>query len=179
MSDFRRKMAERYLKKWNSGNKTPRLSLGFRRIKTIGILYDATFEETVKEVKQVSNKLKALGKEIYTLGFVKQKVLPANRLPHTRDDFFCRRDLTWNMLPKKERISRFANEEFDYLLCAFSPEEMALTGVSAMSLAKCRIGVFNQRYVGCFDVMLDIPGKKSATEMLDAYILFLYKLTHE
>lgn len=179
MRNFRNRIAEKYLKINTKNNIQKRKTTSFRQIKTIGIVYDATFEETVKEVKSAIKKLKALGKDVYSLGFVNTKVLPANRSPHTRDDFFCKQDLHWYQLPKKDRIGRFSNETFDYLLNVYTDDQLPLIGVSALSKAHCRLGSFHRKYTGSFDVMLKEKGNKTTSELLDAYILFLYKLKHE
>lgn len=179
MNDIRKKIAERYLNKRHSGAEHVRKTTAFRQVKTIGILYDATYEETVKEIKSAAKKFKALGKEVYTLGFVNKKVLPANRLPHTREDFFCKADLHWYHLPRKDRVARFANEPFDYLLNVYSGDHLPLAGVSALSKAHCRMGSYHRKYTGCFDLILKEKGNKTVTELMDAYTLFLYKLKHE
>ncbi len=179
MRDITKRIAKRYLQKYNNGNAQMRKTTSFKKIKTIGILYDATFEDDVKVIKQTVTKLKALGKEVYTLGFINKKELPANRLPHTRDDFYCKKDLHWYQLPMKERVNRFANEPFDYLFNVFTADQLPLVGVSALSKAHCRLGTFHKKYTECFDVMMHHLSNKSGAELLEAYILFLYKLKDE
>lgn len=179
VKDIKRRVAEKYLRHIIRSNKQQRRITSFRSVKTIGILYDATLEDTVKEIKKAAQKLKALNKEIYTLGFINKKALPSNRVPHTKEDFYCRKDLHWYDLPVKERIGRFANEEFDYLLNVYTNDHLPLVGVSAMSKAHCRLGTFHRKYVGCYDFMLSEKNSKSALELLDAYLLYLYKLTHD
>ena len=179
VKDIKKRVAAKYLQILNKANKQQRRITSFRSIKTIGILYDATLEETVKEVKKATTKLKALNKEIYTLGFVNKKVLPTNRVPHTKEDFYCRKDLHWFDLPIKDRVSRFANENFDYLLNLYTNDNLPLVGVSAMSKASCRLGTFHKKYTGCYDFMLNEKTGKTELELLDAYILYLYKLKND
>lgn len=179
MRNIKRRVAEKYLTTLARANKLPRKIISFNQIKTIGILYDATLDETIKEVKYITKKLMAMGKEIYTLGFIDKKILPLNLEPHTKEDYYCRRDLHWYRLPIKERISRFANEPFDYLLNVYTADQLPLVGVSAISKAHCRLGTFHRKYTGCFDFMIKEQGTKTATELLDAYILYLYKLKDE
>jgi hypothetical protein len=87
--------------------------------------------------------------------------------------------LHWYKLPIKERVIRFANEPFDYLLNVFTADELPLVGVSALSKARCRLGTFHKKYTGCYDFMLNEEGTKTTSELLDAYILYLYKLKNE
>ncbi len=179
VKDFKKRVAENYLFTLIKGNKQPRKITSFNETKTIGILYDATDETMLPEIKILSKKLKVMGKEIYTLGFVNKKLLPPNLEPHTKEDYYCRKDLHWYSLPIKERVSRFANEPFDYLLNVYSNDNLPLVGVSAMSKAHCRLGTFHRKYTGCYDFMINEHGTKSAVELLDAYILYLYKLKNE
>ena len=158
------------------GNKQQRSITTFNRIKTIGILYDATQEATIEEVKQAAIRLTAMGKEIFMLGFVDKKELPTSLEPHTKEDYYCRKDLHWYQLPLKDRISRFANEQFDYLLNVYTADSIPLVGVSALSRAHCRLGTFHRKYTDCYDFMINEHGVKSPVELLDAYILYLYKL---
>lgn len=176
MNNIKRRVAEKYLITLTRANKHSRKITSFHQIKTIGILYDATLDETISEVKQITKKLMAMGKEIYTLGFINKKSLPPNLEPHTKEDYYCRKDLHWYRLPIKERISRFANEPFDYLLNVYTADQLPLVGVSAMSKAHCRLGTFHKKYTGCYDFMINEQGTKTASELLDAYILYLYKL---
>lgn len=85
MKNIGRRVAEKYLMTQARANKHPRKITLFNQIKTIGILYDATLEERIAEVKHISKKLKAMGKEIYTLGFIDKK--------------YCL--LIWSRIPKK------------------------------------------------------------------------------
>jgi hypothetical protein len=179
VGDIKRRVAEKYLRNLIRANKQQRMIKSFRSVRTIGILYDATLEESVKEIKQAAQKLKAMNKEVYTLGFINKKAMPANRVPHTKEDFYCRRDLHWYDLPVKDRVSRFANEEFDYLLNVYTNDNLHLVGISAMSKAACRLGTFDRKYTGCYDFMLHDKAHKTAVELLDAYILYMYKLNNE
>ncbi|MFM9945725.1 MAG: DUF6913 domain-containing protein [Bacteroidia bacterium] len=179
MRNIKRRVAEKYLTTLAKANKHPRKIISFSQINTIGILYDATLEETINEVKYITKKLMAMGKEIYTLGYINKKVLPPNLEPHTKEDYYCRKDLHWYQLPIKERISRFANEQFDYLLNVYTADQLPLVGVSALSKAHCRLGTFHRKYTGCYDFMINEKGTKTASELLDAYILYLYKLKND
>ena len=172
-------IAETYLLAQAKLNKTKRNTTPFDQIKTIGIVYDATLDATTLEVKAITRKLMAMGKVIYTLGFIDKKNLPLDLEPNTKEDYFCRQDLHWHNLPIKERISRFTNEPFDYLLNLSVSHQLPLISVSAQSKAKCRIGAFHKKYTSCYDIMLNEHGQKSAAELLDAYILYLYKLKND
>jgi hypothetical protein len=179
LNNIQRRVAENYLKSIVNANKKARKITSFQQIKTIGILYDASDEKNIQEVKLATKKLNALGKEIYTLGYINKKTIPLDLEPHTKDDYYCKKDLHWYQLPIKERISRFANENFDYLLNVYTANQLPLIGVSAMSKANCRLGTFHKRYTACFDIMMDEKGTMSITDLLDAFLLNLYKLKNE
>ncbi|NUM31269.1 MAG: hypothetical protein HUU47_02975 [Bacteroidetes bacterium] len=168
-----------YLYSMARNNKQIRSTTSFHDIRTIGILYAADSVEDIKHVKNTTTKLTALGKDIYLLGYYNKKTLPNGVLPHTKDDFFCRKDLKWHNLPKEERINRFANEEFDYLLNVYNPELHPLLGVAALSKAKCRIGTFNKKYINCFDFMIKEKNINNNSALLDTLILYLYKLKND
>lgn len=160
-------------------NKQARDITSFHDIKTIGILYTANSDEDIKIIKKASTKLKALGKDVYMLGFANKKTLPHGVLPHTKDDYFCRKDLRWYGLPQIDRVNRFANEEFDFLLNVYNPDLLPLLGVSAISKAKCRLGFYNKKYTCCFDFIIKDKNNKQNSELIDAFILYLYKLKND
>lgn len=168
-----------YLHSMARANKHTRKITSFNKIKTIGILYQADTIEEINIIKKAAAKLNSLGKEVYLLGFSKQKKLPEGVIPHTKDDFFLRKDLMWHGIPKLDRINRFANEEFDFLLNAYNPEILSLLGISALSKAKCRIGIYNKKYTNCFDFIISEKETKQTQELIDAFILYLYKLKND
>ncbi len=172
-------ISETYLLAQAKLNKNQRNITPFDQIKTIGIVYDATLDATTLEVKTITRKLMAMGKVIYTLGFIDKKNLPIHLVPNTKEDYFSRKDLHWHTLPIKERVSRFTNEPFDYLLNVSVCHQLPLISVSAQSKAKCRIGAFHKKFTSCYDIMLNEHEQKSAAELLDAYILYLYKLKND
>jgi hypothetical protein len=179
VKEIKNRFAIHHLNQWIRNNKHQRRITTFAEVKSIGIIYDATEPDTDTEIKRLTKKLGAMGKEIYTLGFVNKKALPANIMPQTKEDYFCKGDLHWYELPIKDRISRFANEQFDYLLNIYSTDSMPMMGVSALSKAHCRLGTFHLKFTGCYDFMLSETQPMSPAELLDAFILYLYKLKND
>ena len=160
-------------------NRQNRDITSFHDIRTIGILYFADTDEDIKIIKKASTKLKALGKDVYLLGFSDKKTLPHGVLPHTKDDYYCRKDLRWHGLPQVDRVNRFANEEFDFLLNVYKPEMLPLLGVSAISKAKCRLGFYNKKYTCCFDFIIKEKNINKTSDMIDTFILYLYKFKND
>lgn len=179
MKNVKRKIADFYLNSIARNNRQNRNTTSFHDIRTIGILYIAYTHDDIKLIKSATTKLKALGKDVYLLGFSNKKTLPHGVLPHTKDDYYCRKDLLWYGLPKIDRINRFANEEFDYLLNVYNPDMLPLLGVAALSKAKCRIGTYNKRYTNCFDFIIKEKNINQTSELIDILILYLYKLKND
>ncbi|MCB9251571.1 MAG: hypothetical protein H6605_03840 [Flavobacteriales bacterium] len=179
MRDFGKPIASRFLKIYNNSNEHPRKTTSFNLVRSVGILYDATEDTSVEAVNQVSEKLNRSGKEVFSLGFVDKKKIPENRIPDAKNDFYCQKDLHWYKLPYKDRILRFSNEPFDYLLNVYTADQLPMVGVSALSRANCRLGTFHRKFTACFDFMLHGLENKSTADLLEAYLLYMNKIKNE
>lgn len=121
--------------------------------KRAGLIYPAP--EFDKEAAQLTSWLESRHVKVVCLGFVNEKDLGDAYSPNYKNDFFSKRHLGRWSLPRKDEVSRFALEEFDYLINIYRQAEVPMLGVSALSHARFRIGPYLDGYTMCFDMMFD------------------------
>lgn len=144
----------------------------FDKAKKIGIVYNALEKPDADLVMKFSTMLESKGKVVNTLGYINRKKLDGEYTPNFRNDFFCNKDLTAMRLPKEMSVKRFITEPFDYLINLYEQDDFALIGISALSKAKFRIGLYRKEYIDCFDLMLK-PSEPGLQNLIDQIIHYI------
>ncbi|MCB9246737.1 MAG: hypothetical protein H6606_09950 [Flavobacteriales bacterium] len=145
--------AGKQLQEWAAGNSGRRTMIAVEQAKRAGIVYPAL--QYSAEAAELTNWLEKRHVKVVTLGYVPEKELGDQYSPNYKSDFFTKRHLgRWN-LPRKDEVSRFSLEDFDYLINLYRTAELPLLGVSALSHARFRIGPYLEGYTCCFDMMFD------------------------
>ncbi|MBK6836488.1 MAG: hypothetical protein IPG89_20400 [Bacteroidetes bacterium] len=128
--------------------------LNIEDVRTVGIVFDATNADDFEIVKNYVNKLKQMGKRVHGIGFYDAKVIPAN-IYYTKSDFdlFNAKEVKGMGEPESPYIKTFITEIRDILIDVNLSNKFPLRYISAMSYAKCKIGI-------------DIPQNKNIHDML-------------
>ncbi|MEY2924175.1 MAG: hypothetical protein RLZZ337_723 [Bacteroidota bacterium] len=139
------------LAKHKQQDKSERLT-SFKSIMNVGIVYDAKKISPIF-LNRVTGFFEAEGKSVCTLGFVNEKEL-GEYLPTLREEFFCKKDLTFWKIPKKDGIHKFITTPFDYLINLDSEGSVELQSISTFSNAKTRIGKYFEEFPFAQDFMV-------------------------
>lgn len=128
--------------------------LNIEDVRTVGIVFDATNADEFEIVKNYVNKLKQMGKRVHGIGFYNAKVIPQN-IYYTKSDFdlFNAKEVKGMGEPESPYIKTFITEIRDILIDVNLSNKFPLRYISAMSYAKCKIGI-------------DIPQNKNIHDML-------------
>lgn len=154
-----------FLDKNALANRQNRVYMPIQEASKIGIVYNALDPEESKMALEFALSLEKMGKTVNTLGYINRKSLDGEYIPNYRNDFYCNRDLNGLRLPKEMSVKRFISEPYDYLINLYTRDDFAMIGISALSKAKFRIGLYWKDYTECFDMML-----KPAEEGMSAYL---------
>lgn len=141
--------------------------------KKIGILYDATDGENYEVVTQYLRFLRNKQKEVKTLGFVDKNQLPQNQFAKLGIDFFTKKHLNWQMIPRHPLVNNFINENFDILINLSIDKCFPLQYISAVSKAQFRVGRYELDHTYYYDLMINIEPKstlKSFIQQIDHYL---------
>lgn len=151
MSNFLKNIGIRMLAKHKQQDKSERLT-SFKSVSSVGIVYDV---QKIRPgfLNRVASFFESEGKKVHTLGFVNEKDL-GEYTPTLREEFYCKKDLTFWKIPKKDGIQKFITTPFDYLINLDSEGMIELQSISTFSNAKTRIGKYFNEFPFAQDFMI-------------------------
>ena len=118
-------------------------------------------------------KLQLDGKEVDTLGFVRQRKKPYYSFSKTIFGFFFKSDFKWNYKSKSFSVNNFINTEFDILM-DLSPASGSFFYklIAGKSKAKFKLGRYNSNYY-IYDLLIEVDDYKSSEELVGNYFHYL------
>ena len=166
IENIRRKIGEYFFKKEYIKVNRSRRIVNIDDAKTIAILYDASDESTYGLVNDFVKYFQENQKIVKALGYVNYNILPHYCFPKLSYDYIIKRDLNWYFRPKNIKVGSFVNEEFDILIDLCMHDCFPLKYISGISLAKFKVGRFDEKNSVIYDFMLNV--NQSVT--LDQYM---------
>jgi hypothetical protein len=145
----------------------------FTKVKTIGILYNATSDQDYEIIKNYVRDLRSKAKEVLALGYVDSKKLPENRMMKLGLDFFTRKALNWKMKPGSTIVNNFISKDFDILICLNPENDLPLKYLSVFTKAKFKIGRYDRQNTRILDFMLSVEettGLPGLIEQVNHYL---------
>lgn len=146
----------------------------FAKVKSIGIVFNATDKEEFELVKRYVRYLKECDKKVKAIGFFNSDKVPELTYTKLEWDFFTLKDLSWNYIPNKNFIDNFINEEYDLLIDLNVHSDFPLHYISTLSKARFKIGQYQPNVD--FDLMIEMPqekGLKFYLRSIDQYLQLL------
>lgn len=177
LGKIRRQTHQYFLEKELTGHGVKHQSVNFENAKTIGILFEAGKLEDRTTVLSFAKKLKAQGKKVKLMAFLKSQ--PKNQ--NFVFEHFNKKDLDWTWRPKNDRIDSFIKKPFDILINLSTSKHPALDYIAAFSHAKFRVGPFTEKTY-CYELMLETGENKDLNSYITQITFFLTKMkttTHE
>lgn len=148
-----------------------RFTIPFVEAKKIGVIVD-DFEKSMKALDSLVKELENEGKKVEVIGFTKQKELPKLK-PNYKA--LHRKDFNWLGKIKREDLKKFIKTDFDYLFSLNTSSFLPFENILAQSCAKCRVGVYNQKKEGFFELMVQ-PTKKDDLNAITQQMIRYTKL---
>lgn len=120
--------------------------------KRIGILFDATSGDDRQEIENFADLLRSHDKKVLVLGFID------SNYTHDIHNYlvFTKKNLNWYLEPSGDQVNRFLDEPLDILINAYSRECLPLEYISALSHAKCRVGIYHEEKTYSYDLMINM-----------------------
>lgn len=146
--------------------------------KSIGILFDATTKDKIKEVKPLVDYFFGLRKEVKAFGFVNGKHYDECHIPKLQYDFFNKKDLNWYYKPQNDYIKNFVKKEYDILINLCDSTCVPFKYLVASSLARFKVGQFEKEY-DIYDLMIKIEKKERTIENLISEIVKYLKIINK
>jgi len=110
----------------------------------IGIIFNSVDNN---DIETILNFFK--NKNVFILGFCKDKKL------FKKNNYFSRKDFSWDCKLKTENLKNFVEQNFDILLNLDLQNNILLQYLSLISQAKFKIGVYNNLNCKILDLMLN------------------------
>ena len=133
--------------------------------KSIGILYDATSEKQINQIKPFVDYFFELRKDVKALGYVNSKQLAYCHTPKLQYDFFYEKDLNWYYKPQNYIIDNFINKEYDILINLCDSSCIPIKYLVASSIARFKIGQHEEGYE-IYDLMISLNDDKSIKKLM-------------
>jgi len=151
LTNFQKNIGIKLLAKYKQSSKNEALK-SLKETQDVGVIYDALKTEE-RVLNKIGHYFESEGKNVITLGFVNTKEL-GTFVPNYKEEFYCKKDLNFWNLPKKESVQRFLDKDFDFLVNLDCTGELELQAISAYSMAKTRVGKHIERYAFTQDFMV-------------------------
>lgn len=137
--------------------------------RTVGIIYDSTNPDHDITITKFAEMLRNKSKTVEIMAYVNDK-----KIDHKGDiALFNPKAVNWYGVPTDERIGPFCNKPFDLLICAILEESKPLEYIAYLSKAKYRVGPFAENKTHCYDLMIQLGGKKDLGYLLQQMMHFL------
>ena len=134
--------------------------------KSIGILYDATSEDQIKEIQPFVAYFFDLKKDVKALGYVNARELSYCHTPKLQYDFFYQKDLNWYYKPQNYIINNFVKKEYDILINLCDSSIIPIKYLVASSIAHFKIGKHEEGYE-IYDLMISLKDDKSIEKLMN------------
>ena len=151
MADFQINIGRKSLARYKQSSKYESLK-NMSEVQEVGIVYDVKKTST-QLLNKVTHYFEAAGKTVISLGFVEEKEL-GDLVPNYKEEYFCKKDLNFWKLPKKQAVTRFISKDFDYLINLDMEGRNELQAISTYSVSKTRIGKHFEDYPFAQDFMI-------------------------
>ena len=133
--------------------------------RSVGILYDATLESQIKQVKPFVDYFFNLKKDVKALGYVNSNQLSFHHTPKLQYDFFYKKDLNWYYKPQNYIIDNFVKKEYDILINLCDSNCIPVKYLVANSIAHFKIGQHEEGYE-IYDLMISLTKDKGMEELM-------------
>lgn len=149
-----------------------RAVFNFDTASTVGIIFNATSEESYTITKEFVKFLESKKLKVERLGFVDNKELRDFYKQTPTAKYFSKKNINWYGKPKSPDVDEFINKEFDILIDLSLIDEYPIIYISSLSKAKFKVGRFSGK-AEFLDFMIDIsenPTHKFLIEQIKRYL---------
>lgn len=147
----------------------------FGKVKKIGILWDATFENDFKHLTALIKQLAEMGKSVEVMAWIPGKSVPDRLTGLTYMKFLRKTDLNWALFPASDDAKEFAARRFDLVIDINPLSVFQLSCLAALSAAPMKVGpdVTEEPEKAPYDLMIKTPRPFTIELFLDQTIHYL------
>lgn len=150
----------------------------FDNAKTVGIVFNATKQDSFDIANNFVQFLEHKSITVKTLGFVDSKEVRDFYRETVNTKYFSKKNLNFYGKPKNLNVDKFIDESFDILIDLSLTDEYPIIYISALSKAKFKVGRLNGK-VEHLDFMIDISKAPNYTYLIEQIKRYLSSLNKQ
>ena len=158
-NSFKYKLGEFILKRKLKAHNRQRAVYSLNTARPIGIVYNATHQDTFETTRQFVKHLFDIDKKVAALGFVDHKEIVDFYTARRGFNFFCRKNVNWYGRPSNPAVDEFIAKDFDILIDLSMDDNFSIRYITSLSKAKFKVGRFTDK-ADLYDFMVDISKKR-------------------
>ncbi len=145
------------------------------KVKKIGILWDATYENDFQHLATLNRQLSDMGKSVEVMTWIPGKIVPDRLTGLTYMKFLRRTDLNWAFIPVSEDAKRFISNSFDLIIDINPSSVFPLSCLVALSSTPMKVGpdVTEAPEKTPYDMMIRTPKPFSIAVFLEQTMVYL------
>lgn len=166
---LRARLHHYFLRKKLKDVKHPHQTMNYERARTIAVIFDATLPENLTAAKKFNQDLSGLNKRAHFFAFLNHKE-PAGSLPF---EYMTKQQVSRLFIPQHPKVEELITKQYDLLINLCTDECLPLEYICALSNATYRVGRFIPGKTYCYDMMIDMNGKRDMNyfiEQLNEYL---------
>jgi hypothetical protein len=145
------------------------------RVKKVGILWDASFENDFQHLAALNRQLTEAGKSVEVIAWIPGKVVPDRLTGLSYMKFLRQSDLSWSFLPVSEDAKKFLETKYDLLIDVNPSSLFQFQAMVALSAAPMKVGpdITNMPEETPYDLMIRAPKPFSIAHFLEQVMHYL------
>jgi hypothetical protein len=147
----------------------------FDRVKKVGILWDASFENDFQHLASLNRQLSESGRSIEVVAWIPGRVVPDRLTGLTYMRFLRKNDLNWALLPVSDDARKFAETKYDLLIDINPSSLFQLSALAALSPAPMKVGpdITDKPEETPYDLMIRTSKPFSIAQFIDQAMHYL------
>lgn len=145
------------------------------RVKKIGILWDASFENDFQHLAALNRQLSEGGKNVEVFAWIPGKVVPDRLTGLSYMRFLRKSDLNWAFFPVSEDARKFLETRHDLLIDINPSSLFQLSAIATLSSAPMKVGpdMNGEPEKSPYDLMIKAPKPFSVAFFIEQAMHYL------
>lgn len=145
------------------------------KVKKVGILWDASFENDFQHLAALNRQLSESGKSVEVMAWIPGKIVPDRLTGLTYMKFLRATDLNWALFPVSEDAKKFIAGKYDLVIDINPSSVFQLICMAALSSAPMKVGpdVTDEPEKAPYDMMIRSRKPFSIAAFIEQTMLYL------
>jgi len=180
LGNLRLKAGRFILSKRHSPVKRIKQDFDLDRVKTVGILWDASYENDFQHLAALNKQLTREGKSVEVIAWIPGKTVPDRLTGLTYMKFLKKNDLNWFYIPASEDARQFITTRFDLVIDINPSSLFPLLSLCSLSSSPMKVGpdLTNEPENTPYDFMIRTQKPFSIALFLEQAMLYLSMISN-